>query len=144
MDPLQMLLVDEAAAFDELILEGKEELFFQELDDPEDMLMRIARLHPAVEYLQIQRRRMLLMQGMARAFDDIDVLIAPFDGSSVQNATSLTGHPAVSVPNGVDDNGKPTAIQFIGRMYGEADALLLAHAFQLVTDHHLKRPPMFS
>ena len=144
MDPLQMLLVDEAAAFDELILEGKEELFFQQLDDPEDMLMRIARLHPAVEYLQIQRRRMLLMQGMARAFDDIDVLIAPFDGSPVQNATSLTGHPAVSVPNGFDDDGKPTAIQFIGRMYGEADALLLAHAFQSVTDHHLKRPPVFS
>lgn len=141
MDALQMLLVDEAAAFDELILEGKEELFFQEQDEPEDTLMRIARLHPAVEYLQIQRRRMLLMQGMARAFQDIDVLVAPFDGSPIQSATSLTGHPAVSVPNGFDEEGKPTAIQFIGRMYGEADALLLAHAFQSTTDHHLKRPP---
>lgn len=144
MDALQMLLVDEAAAFDELILNGDVELFRQDIDEPEDMLMRIARLHPAVEYLQIQRRRMLLMQGMARIFDDIDVLVAPFSGSTVQSATSLTGHPSIAVPSGFDENGKPTGIQFIGQIYGEAEAMRLARVYQDSTDFHRRTPPLFN
>jgi len=140
MDELQMLLVDEAAAFDELVHNGKIELFRQDIDEPEDMLMRIARLHPAVEYVQINRRRMLLMQGMARIFDKIDVLVTPFSGSPVQSATSLTGHPSVAIINGFDDSAKPTGIQFIGQLYGEADALLLAKTVQDSTDFHLRHP----
>ncbi len=142
MDVLQMLLVDEAAAFDELIQTGDVDLFRQDIDEPEDMLMRVARLHPAVEYLQINRRRMLLMQGMAESFADIDVLVAPFSGSPVQDATSLTGHPAVAVQNGFDDDGKPTGIQFIGQLYAEAHALLIAKAYQDSTGYHLRHPPM--
>ena len=142
MDALQMLLVDEAAAFDELILTGDVELFLQDRDAPEDMLMRVARLHPAVEYLQIQRRRMLLMQEMATTMSSVDVMVAPFGGSPVQSATSLTGHPAVSVPNGFDADGKPTAIQFIGNLYREAQALRLADGYQAETDHHRQRPAL--
>ena len=141
MDALQMLLVDEAAAFDELVHNGGIELFRQDIDEPEDMLMRIARLHPAVEYLQINRRRMLLMQGMARIFDDIDVLVSPFAGTPVQSATSLTGHPSVSIPNGFDGEGRPTGIQLIGQLYGEANILALAKAFQGVSDFHRRYPP---
>jgi len=144
MDALQMLLVDEAAAFDELVHNGGIDLFRQDIDDPEDMLMRIARLHPAVEYLQINRRRMLLMQGMAQVFEDIDVLVAPFAGSPVQSATSLTGHPSVAVPNGFDDDGTPTGIQFIGQLYGESNALQLAKLFQDSTGTHLRHPAGFS
>ena len=144
MDALQMLLVDEAAAFDELVHNGNIDLFRQDIDEPEDMLMRIARLHPAVEYLQIQRRRMLLMQGMAAMFDDIDVLVAPFSGSTVQDATSLTGHPSVAIQNGFDAEGRPTGIQFIGRLYGEAPALLLAKRFQEQTGFHRQHPPDFA
>ncbi|HUE96465.1 MAG TPA: amidase, partial [Longimicrobiaceae bacterium] len=65
MDALQMLLVDEAAAFDELIQTGRVDLLIQDRDEPEDMLMRVARLFPAVEYVQMNRRRTLLMQRMA-------------------------------------------------------------------------------
>jgi Asp-tRNA(Asn)/Glu-tRNA(Gln) amidotransferase A subunit family amidase len=144
MDELQMLLVDEAAAFDELVLDGGIEYFRQDIDEPEDMLMRVARLHPAVEYLQIQRRRMLLMQGMARLFDGIDVLVSPFDGSPEQSATSLTGHPAVAIQNGFDREGRPTGIKFVGQLYGEGRALLLAKAYQDATGFHLRHPPEFS
>jgi Asp-tRNA(Asn)/Glu-tRNA(Gln) amidotransferase A subunit family amidase/Asp-tRNA(Asn)/Glu-tRNA(Gln) amidotransferase C subunit len=144
MDALQMLLVDEAAAFDELVHNGNIDLFRQDIDEPEDMLMRIARLHPAVEYVQIQRRRMLLMQGMATIFNDIDILVAPFSGSPVQSATSLTGHPAVAIQNGFDAAGKPTGIQFIGQLYGEASAMALAKRFQEQTGFHRQHPPGFS
>jgi len=143
MDVLQMLLVDEAAAFDELVQNGDIELFRQDIDEPEDMLMRIARLHPAVEYVQINRRRMLLMKGMAEIFDGIDVLVSPFAGSTIQDATSLTGHPAVAVQNGFDDEGRPTAILMIGQLYGEASALAIAKAYQDSTGFHRQHPGGF-
>jgi Asp-tRNA(Asn)/Glu-tRNA(Gln) amidotransferase A subunit family amidase len=144
MDALQMLLVDESAAFAELMRSGDIRFFRQDIDEPEDMLMRVARLHPAVEYVQTQRQRMLLMQGMARLFDAIDVLVAPFSGSPQQSATSLTGHPSVAVHNGFDGDGRPTGIQFVARLYGEADALTLARHYQARTDWHLQHPPAFN
>ncbi len=142
MDALQMLLVDEAAAFDELVVDGGIEHFRQDIDEPEDMLMRIARLHPAVEYLQIQRRRMLLMQGMAELFERIDILVTPFGGSTVQSATSLTGHPSVAVQNGFDEDGMPTGIQFIGQLYAEGDAMSIARAYQDETGFHRQNPEL--
>ncbi|MDH4108777.1 MAG: amidase [Gammaproteobacteria bacterium] len=142
MDELQMLLVDEAAAFDELLASGDIRYFNQDLDDPEDMLMRIARLVPAVEYLQINRRRMLLMTDLAKLFDDIDVLAAPHRGSPVLAATSLTGHPAVSVPNGLDPSGMPTGILLVGRLYAEATLLMLTRGLEAVPGHEPRRPPL--
>lgn len=143
MDVLQMLLVDEAAAFDELVHNGKISLFRQDIEETEDMLMRVARLYPAVEYLQTNRRRMLLMRNMARAFENIDVLVTPFSGSPMQSATSMTGHPSVAVQNGFDGQGRPTGIQFIGQLYGESHALKLAQVYQDATDFHLQHPPQF-
>ena len=142
MDALQMLLVDEAAVFDELILTGKVDLLIQDRDQPEDMLMRIARLFPAVEYLQMNRLRMLMMQGMEEALREIDVYVAPHEGSPNTRATSLTGHPAVSVPNGFDDDGTPTGILFVGKLYGEAEMLRLAKAYQDATNFHLQHPTL--
>jgi Asp-tRNA(Asn)/Glu-tRNA(Gln) amidotransferase A subunit family amidase len=144
MDALQMLLVDEAAAFDELVQTGDLRYFRQDIDEPEDVLMRIARLFPAVEYLQVHRHRMLLMQGMAELFAGIDVLIAPFSGSNQQSATSLTGHPSVVVQNGFDEDGKPTGIQFIGRLCGEAAILTLARHYQTKTGLNRRHPPGFA
>lgn len=144
MDPLQMLLVDESAAFAELLRSGDVQYFRQDIDEPEDVLMRVARLFPAVEYVQVQRRRALLMRGMAELFEDVDVLVAPFGGSAQQSATSLTGHPSVSVPNGFDEAGRPTGIQFVGRLYGEAGALRLASACRAAAGAGIERPPGFA
>ena len=140
MDALQMLLVDEAAAFDELIQTGKVDLFLQDRVEPEDMLMRIARLMPAVEYLQIQRLRMLMMQGMERALRNIDVYIAPHEGNTNTTTTALTGHPGISVPNGFDKNGKPTGILFVGKLYDEANLMIAAKTYQDANNFHLVYP----
>lgn len=140
MDALQVLLVDEAAAFDELVQTGRIDLLIQDRDEPEDMLMRVARLFPGVEYVQMNRRRMLLMRRMAEAMADLDVYVAPHGGSPNNSATNLTGHPAVTVPNGFAPDGTPTGILFVGKLYGEADMLRLAKAYQDATDFHLRRP----
>ena len=49
------------------------------------------------------------------------------------------------LPNGFTKRGGaevPESITFTGRLYGEAELLAVAHAYQQATGHHLKRPPM--
>ena len=53
--------------------------------------------------------------------------------------TNRTGHPALSVPSGFH-LGSPTALQMTGKLFGEAELLLLAHGFQANTDHHSQHP----
>jgi Asp-tRNA(Asn)/Glu-tRNA(Gln) amidotransferase A subunit family amidase len=49
------------------------------------------------------------------------------------------------VPNGYRaENGTPTSISFVGKLFGDAEAMMLAKAYQGATDFHLRRPPAFS
>ena len=100
---------------------------------------------PGVEYFQMSRLRMLLMESMAETVRDVDVLLAPFftpAGDAFLRATNATGHPAVSVPTGINEHGTPTGILFVGSLFGEARMLALAKGYQDQTDHHQKRPPI--
>lgn len=54
------------------------------------------------------------------------------------------GLPSVSVPMGLDTNGLPMGLQIQGRPFSEATILKIADAFQRVTEHHRKLPPMLS
>jgi Asp-tRNA(Asn)/Glu-tRNA(Gln) amidotransferase A subunit family amidase len=49
----------------------------------------------------------------------------------------------VTVPNGFEDDGTPVSISFIGKLFGEAELLAAAKAFQDATGFHLRRPPEF-
>jgi Asp-tRNA(Asn)/Glu-tRNA(Gln) amidotransferase A subunit family amidase len=111
------------------------------------------RLLPAVEYLNAQRVRTLLMQGMARMMENIDVYLVPFDygdytpnpvATANTSVTNLTGHPCVVVPHGFNEKGNPTSLTFIGKLFGEAEMLALARAYQNATEWHLKHPPLFA
>jgi Asp-tRNA(Asn)/Glu-tRNA(Gln) amidotransferase A subunit family amidase len=86
----------------------------------------------------------MLMGAMDAAMDGVDVFITPSYGGSVLLTTNLTGHPAVTVPNGFTDEGTPVSISFIGQLFAEAELLRVAKAFQDATGYHLKHPPEFS
>jgi Asp-tRNA(Asn)/Glu-tRNA(Gln) amidotransferase A subunit family amidase len=71
------------------------------------------------------------------------VYVAPSFGGTSLLLTNLTGHPQVVLPNGFRaGDGTPTSIVFTGRLYGEAEALAVAHAYQQATDFHKKRPAL--
>ena len=135
--PMDFLLTTEgAAAFDDLVRSGKLDLMSAE---PERSAwvgaFRIHEFVPAVEYIQANRARYRLMEAYRDLFKDMDVLIG-----SALGPTNLTGHPEIALPQGFDSKGQPSALRLTGSLFGEADLLLLAHAFQRRTDHHLKRP----
>jgi aspartyl-tRNA(Asn)/glutamyl-tRNA(Gln) amidotransferase subunit A len=61
-----------------------------------------------------------------------------------QNTTvfDLTHQPAISFPNGFDSDGLPTSLMIATAKWEDAKALRIAHAVQMATDFHTKRPSM--
>ena len=97
---------------------------------------RASRFVSAVDYLQANRLRMRIIEQVHEALGDLDLFV----GSDLR-LTNLTGHPEVSMPSGFFE-GSPTSLRFTGKLFGEAEILRLAHAWQSATDHHLRRPPL--
>jgi Asp-tRNA(Asn)/Glu-tRNA(Gln) amidotransferase A subunit family amidase len=111
--------------------------------------MNGARLIPASDYLDANRVRSLLMREMAHIMSEVDVYVAPFDYADYTPnpvatlntaVTNLTGQPAVILPHGFNEKGQPTSLTFVGRVFGDAETLALAKAYQDATDWHLKHP----
>jgi aspartyl-tRNA(Asn)/glutamyl-tRNA(Gln) amidotransferase subunit A len=53
-----------------------------------------------------------------------------------------TGQPAISVPCGFTPEGLPIGLQVAAAPWREVDCLRVAHAYQSVTDWHLREPPL--
>jgi Asp-tRNA(Asn)/Glu-tRNA(Gln) amidotransferase A subunit family amidase len=137
-----ILSAEAAAAFDELTRSGKDELLVRQIRNAWPNAFRASRFIPAVEYIQANRVRHLVIQAMAKLMENIDVYVAPSFGGNNLLLTNLTGHPCVVLPNGFDKRGSPTSISFMGRLYDEATTLAVAKAYQDATDFHRKHPPL--
>ncbi len=144
LDSLRFILQAEAAAaFDELTRSGRDALMTRQAANAWPNLFRRAQLIPAVEYIRANRIRALLMQAMDRAMAEFDVYVCPSFGGGNLLLTNLTGHPAVVLPNGFRaSDGTPTSVTFTGRLFGEAELLAVAHAYQQATSYHTAHPPL--
>lgn len=148
--PLQglssILSAEAAAAFDELTRSQRDTLLVRQIKNAWPNVFRAARFIPAVEYIQANRIRQQLIEQMHGIMEGYDAIVAPTYGGGQLFITNLTGHPCVVVPNGLNSEGTPAnvSISFIGRLYGEADLLSLARAYQQATEWDELHPPMFS
>lgn len=135
-----LLSTEGATAFDELTRSGQEDWLRQQSSGSWPNSFRKKRFVPAAEYLRAQRIRWLLIQDTGKVFEKVDVIVAPSQaGSSVLHG-NLTGHPSVVVPNGFSKAGTPTSICFIGKLFGEAELLVVAKRYQDATEFHHKHP----
>ena len=136
-----LLGVEAAAAFDELTLSGRDDLLVRQGKNAWPNAFRGARFVPAVEYLQANRHRTLLIQAMEKTLKGIDVYVSPSFGRNL-TLTNLTGHPCIVLPNGFRAEGRPMSITFMGKLFGEAKLLQVAKAYQDATDFHKKHPKL--
>jgi len=138
-----VLSAEAAAAFDELTRSNRDDLLVRQGAGAWPNSFRQSRMIPAVEYIQANRARTMLMGAMDAVMDGIDLFVTPSFGGSVLLTTNLTGHPAVIVPNGFREDGTPVSISFIGKLYGEAELLAAAMRYQDATGFHLQHPAAF-
>jgi Asp-tRNA(Asn)/Glu-tRNA(Gln) amidotransferase A subunit family amidase len=138
-----ILRAEAGAFFDELVRSGEVDLMVEQDGGSRANSLRQSRFIPAVEYLQANRQRRMLIEEMNQLMKEYDVIIAPSYRSRQLLITNLTGHPVVSVPNGFDKKGRPTSFTLIGNLYDEGSILALAKAYQNMTDFDEKHPPKF-
>ena len=143
-----VLTAEAAAAFDELTMTGRDKLLTEQ--GPEDWPndFRVARLYPAVEYVQANRARTLAIEQLSALFEKVDIIVTPTTATQLV-ATNLTGHPALIVPNGlrggdapqppaVDDGesddiggpGTPVSLTFLAGHFGDAKLAAFGYAYQ--------------
>jgi len=139
-----ILRAEAAAAFDELTRSNKDDLMVRQIRNAWPNVLRSARFIPAVEYIQANRLRYLLVKAMDKVMQKVDLYIAPSFGGDNLLLTNLTGHPCIVLPNGFNPQGSPTSITFIGRLFDEGKLLAFARIYQEATEHHIKHPPIFS
>lgn len=151
-----ILLAESASAFEDFIDEGKT----AELTAPEDRYGGYPRMAVlATDYLRALRIRGRMAREVDRVMARYDALVAPtraaaatpideefrsVAGGSARDIMGAVGNgcglPAVSVPDGFNDRGLPTGIQFMGRAYQENTVLAVARAYQTLTDWHTRHP----
>ena len=137
-----ILRAESAAMFDDLVRSKKVDSMVQQSQRSRANSLRQARFIPAVEYLQANRIRKMLINDMHELFKEYDVIIAPTFGRQLL-LTNLTGHPVITIPTGFDLQGHPTSVSLIGNLGEEGKILEVATAFQKMTSFHKKRPPLF-
>ncbi len=137
-----ILTVEAAAAFDELTLSGQDDLLVRQARNAWPNIFRKARFVPAVEYIQANRARTILMQEMNQVFEKVDVYVHPSWAGSSLRITNFTGHPSIVVPNGFRDDGTPTSISFTGNLYQEGHLILIAQQWQAATPFEDQHPDL--
>lgn len=163
-----LILQPEAgAAFETLILSGKVKELVQQTANAWPNTFRAAQFVPAVDYINANRARALLMQAWWDLFKTVDVIVTPTGGNAQLSQTNLTGNPSVIVPHGFREAPSPgggggagvarpdstaprapnpqtpVSLTFLGPLFQEELPLAVAHAFQRATDFHLRKPPGF-
>ncbi len=138
-----MLSAEAAAAFDELTRSNRDSLLTDQRKFAWPNTFRTARFIPAVEYINASRIRYQLIQDYYTKTKDFDVIVSPSFGGTQLLTTNLTGHPCVVVPNGFTEKGNPTSISFLGKLFGEAAVVSLAHAYQQASEWEDLVPPLF-
>ena len=141
VDNIAYILSAEAgAAFDELTRSNKDDLLTRQDKEAWPNIFRASRFIPAVEYINANRIRQIIIQQMAKLINDVDLIVAPSWEGDSSLFTNLTGHPCVVVPDGFSKEGTPTSITFIGRLFDEGKIIAFAKAYQDATDFHKKHP----
>jgi Asp-tRNA(Asn)/Glu-tRNA(Gln) amidotransferase A subunit family amidase len=143
-DVFDIILRAEAGAFfDTLVLTHRDRELGEQDASSRANSLRQSRFIPAVEYMQANRHRKVLIEKFYDAIKDFDFVISPSNGERMNLATNLTGNPALVVPTGFDKKGRPTSITLLGNLYDEGPMLEAAYLFQQATEFEEKRPAMF-
>ncbi len=113
-------------------------------------------------YLRAQKVRTLIRQDFLKAFEGVDAIVTPvtptaafkigeksedplqmYLGDIFTLSCNLAGICGISVPCGFTSSPKlPIGLQLLGKPFGEATLLRIAHAYEQSTPWHNDRPPL--
>ena len=122
--------------------------------------LRLGAFISAEQYVQAQRMRRSLTEGLMSVMRDCDVIVTanqygpaePFTGATatfpffgkpyLAMPFNVTGQPAMTVPCGFAANGLPLGFQIAGRPFDEATVFRVGHAYEQARGGLDHRPPI--
>jgi Asp-tRNA(Asn)/Glu-tRNA(Gln) amidotransferase A subunit family amidase len=121
---MNTLYAEAAASFEDLTLSNLDDTLTWQDDGAWPNTMRKARFLSAVDHVQLDRLRYLVMQALDGLFSEIDVLIGPFMTGPMLIASNYTGHPCLHLRAGFEQLGtrSPASLGSGKLTTGEADA----------------------
>ena len=161
---MNILFAEAAASFEDLTLTNEDDTLTWQDAAAWPNAMRKARFLSAVDHVQLDRMRYLVMQALDGLFRQCDVLIGPFMTGPMLIASNFTGHPCLHLRAGFEDLGTrspaslasgklttgeaavgktytvPQGISLWGRLFDEGQILRLGMALEVELDVAGKRP----
>ncbi len=121
---MNILFAEAAASFEDLTLSNLDDTLTWQDAAAWPNAMRKARFLSAVDHVQLDRLRYLVMQALDDLFTQCDVLIGPFMTGPMLIASNYTGHPCLHLRAGFEDLGtrSPASLASGSLTTGEADA----------------------
>ena len=102
MSLINILYAEAAAAFEDLTLSDVDDTLTWQDNDAWPNTFRKARFLSAVDHVQLDRLRYLVMKALDNLFNEIDILIGPFDTGPMLVASNFTGHPCLHLRVGYE------------------------------------------
>ena len=106
---MNILFAEAAASFEDLTLSNLDDTLTWQDAAAWPNAMRKARFLSAVDHVQLDRLRYLVMQALDGLFTQCDVLIGPFMTGPMLIASNYTGHPCLHLRAGFEDLGTRSA-----------------------------------
>ncbi|WP_431299159.1 amidase [Tabrizicola sp. BL-A-41-H6] len=120
---MNILFAEAAASFEDLTLTNADDTLTWQDAAAWPNAMRKARFLSAVDHVQLDRLRYVVMQALDGLFTQCDVLIGPFMTGPMLIASNYTGHPCLHLRAGFEDLGtrSPASLASGSLTTGEAD-----------------------
>lgn len=127
---INILMAEAASAFESITLDNSDDELVWQDDQAWPNSFRQARFIPAIEFVQADRFRRQCMEMMAERFADVDAMISPSFAGDLLLLTNNTGHPSLTIRNGINDDGTPHGITLWGRLFEEGTLCNLGAALE--------------
>lgn len=163
---MSVLFAEAAASFEALTLSGGDDALTWQAKEAWPNAFRKARFLSAVDHVQLDRFRMMVMQVVAGMFRGVDAVIGPSLTGPMLVITNFTGHPCLCLPTGLQraptrgplslararlDLGEeeagpqhdvPHTICLWSGLFDEAPALAIGRALEHRFGYAAHRPPV--
>lgn len=161
-----ILFAEGAAAFEEIMLDGRVNQLKVQVPDAWPNMLRQARFLSAVDLVQADRLRRKVAIEMARIFSQVDVMLVPSLRDEMLTISNHTGHPSLTLRTGsvqisearsdwapdpahplpkfATPRTVPHGVTLIGRLFDEGVLASVGMALEKTAGVAAQRPPGFA
>ena len=160
-----ILFAEGAAAFEDIMLDGRANQLKVQVPDAWPNLFRESRFLSAVDFVQADRLRRKVALEMARVFAEVDLLLVPSLRDEMLTISNNTGHPSLTLRTGSVEVAEarsdwapdpanplpkfsplrkvPHGVTLIGRLFDEGTIARAGMALEKLAGVTGERPPGF-